>query len=148
MKGFKQKIDAILSILGEHEIPSKPYVLNDVKIEEFQVKMQEFIENYTYFNQDRNVVKSSEILSEMFIYILMTANKQGLRNIFEQITNLVCDDIIEGTQHDDIGHRIPIVTQGNRKIINLHTNKYETFSDKIDEVIHLAMGGRPEPNRF
>jgi hypothetical protein len=148
MKGIKKKIDAILSIVGEHDIPTKPYVLNDVKLEEFQVKMQEFIENYTYFNQDRNVVKSTEILAEMYLYMLMTAHKQGLREIFEKITLLVCEDIIEGTQQDDEGHRIPIVTQGNHKIINLGTNKHETFSDKIDEVINLAMGGEKEWIKF
>jgi hypothetical protein len=148
MKGFKQKIDAIERILKFFDNPKTPYVLNDVKIEEFQIKMQEFIENYTYFNQDKNVVKSSEILAEMFIYILLTANRQGLRNIFEEIANLVCDDIIAGTQHDDTGHRIPIVTQGNHKIINLDTNKYETHSEDIDKLIYKAMGGGNEDLTF
>jgi hypothetical protein len=142
MKGFKQKIESIASILGHRDVPDTPYVLNDVKLEEFQIKMQDFIENYTYFNQDKNVVKASEILSEMFIYILLTARRQGIKNEFEEITNLVCDDVIDGTDQDETGHKIPIVTQGNHRVINIDTNKCETFNTLIDKVIHEAMGGR------
>jgi hypothetical protein len=141
MKGYIKKLRKIESILGRTDNHKKPYVLNDVNLEEFQVKMGEFIENYTYFNQDRNVVKAAEILSEMFLYILLTANKQGLHEVFDKVTNLVCDDIIDGTQQDEEnGHRIPIVTQGNHKVINLDTNKNETFSAHIDAVIFKAMG--------
>ena len=144
MKGFKKKIDSIIKILGDHDLPKKPFVLNDVKIDEFQAKMNEFTENYVYFNQDKNLVKSSEVLAEMFIYVLVTANKQGMREIFEPLVHLVCDDIIKGTQHDEDGHRIPIVTQGNHKIINMETDKLETFNIEIDNLIFSTI---KDPNK-
>jgi hypothetical protein len=141
MKGFKSKVEAIAKILKHDGSPKTPYVLNDVNLEEFQIKMHEFIENYTYFNQDKNVVKASEILSEMFIYILLTAKRQGLTEVFDEVTNLVCDDVIGGEIQEDSGHRIPVVSQGNQRIINLDTEEPETFSVHIDKVIYEAMGG-------
>ena len=118
MKGYKKKIDAIGRILGHYDNPDKPFVLNDVNLQDFHTKMRDYIDNYVYFNQDKNVVKASEVLAEILILILLTANKQGLREAFDDVINLVCDDIIEGTQEDEGNHRIPIVTQGNHKIIN------------------------------
>jgi hypothetical protein len=141
MKGYMHKLKKIGAILGHTDNHKTPYVLNDVNLEEFRLKMDEFIENYIYFNQDRNVVKAAEILSEMFLYILLTANKQGLNKVFDEVTNLVCDDVISGTQQDEeSGHRIPIVTQGNHKVININDNKNDTFSTHIDAVIFKAMG--------
>ena len=148
MKGLKQRITKVWKVLTNDEVPKKPVILNDVNLEEFKVKMDDLIDNYIYFNQDRNIVKSSELLSEIMIYVLLTANRSGLEDIFEQITKMVCDDVIEGTQQDEVGHRIPLVTQGNHKVIDLGTKKVETHNDHSDNLIYRTMGSENEDLRF
>jgi len=148
MKGLKLRIRKVGRVLNNEPVPDNPVILNDVKLEEFKVKMEDLIENYVYFNQDNNIVKASEILSEMFIYVLVTANTSGLEDLLEEITKLVCDDVIEGTVHEEIGHRIPIVTQGNQTLINLSTGKKNTFSTLIASLIYRRMEGGFEDLRF
>jgi hypothetical protein len=84
----------------------------------------------------------------MMIYILVTSNKSGLTNIFDKLTKLVCEDVIEGTIYGEGGHRIPIVTQGNQTIIDMGTNKKSTQSEHIDNLIYEALGGGNQDLRF
>jgi len=148
MKSLDKKIRTIAEILGNHEIPRKPVILNDVKLQEFREKMEDLIENYIYFNQDRNIVKASELLSEIIIYVLVTSKMNGLNDVFEKITKLVCEDIIDGTIYGEGGHRIPLVTQGNQTLIDTGTNKKSTHSEHIDNLIYRTMGGGNEDLRF